>query len=205
MYDDLAFSRGNPRALNTSGQDSQYLQSTRYGEPPFSAAYAMQQGDQQLLGHYQSQEHQQIQRNQQRQREQQQQGHYHSQGYQQRQGFQQRHGDQQPYNQRPPWSRDDRTAMKVYKLPPKEVYSKICMKLNIRRDLFFDDFRMVAEELGMDRDTTEYIGQQKNPTDVIFLEHRPNVTAGELVKILHKIQRLDVAAELEKWIDQGST
>lgn len=187
VADDVVFPRGNPQVMQINGQESPYLQSTRYGEPPFSALYVKQQGDQQ------------------RQREQQQQGHYHSQGYQQQQGFQQRHGDQQLHNKRPPWSRDDRTAMKVYKLPPKEVYSKICMKLNIRRELFFDDFRMVAEELGMDRDTTEYIGQQKNPTDVIFLEHRPNVTASELVKILHKIERLDVAAELENWIDQGST
>lgn len=198
VHDNVALSRGNPEVLQRNGQDSQNLQSTRYEEPPFSAVFANQQGDQQLLGHYQSQGYPQIQVNQQRQREQQQQGHYHSQGYQQRQVFQQRH------EQQPPLSKGHRIALKVRELPLKEVYSKICVKLNIKR-MFFDDFRMVAEELGMDRDTTEYVGQQKDPTDFIFSEYRRNVTVGELVKILHKIERLDVATVLEKWIDQGST
>ena len=95
--------------------------------------------------------------------------------------------------------------MKVLDLPKKEVYSKICLKLNIRRDISFDDFRMLAEELGMDRDTTEYSGQQRNPTDFILSQYNPNVTVGELVKILHKIERLDVEAVLKDWIQQGST
>ena len=86
-----------------------------------------------------------------------------------------------------------------------KVYSKICLKLNIRRDISFDDFRMLAEELGMDRDTTEYCGQQINPTDFIFLQYNRDVTVGELVKILQKIERLDVAAVLKDWIQQGST
>ena len=95
--------------------------------------------------------------------------------------------------------------MKVLDLPLKEVYSKICVKLNVKRDTFFDDFRMLAEELGMDRDTTAYAGQQINPTAFIFSEYSPNLTVGELVKILHKIERLDIAAVLENWIEQGST
>ena len=88
--------------------------------------------------------------------------------------------------------------MKVRKLPLK-IYSKICMKLNIRRDWSFDDFRMVAEELGMDRDTTEFIGQHRNPTDSLFVEYY-YVTVLQLINILHKIERLDVAAILEEWI-----
>lgn len=79
------------------------------------------------------------------------------------------------------------------------------MKLNIKRDWSFDDFRMVAEELGMDRDTTECVGQQRNPADLIFSQYHTSLTVGELVKILHKIERQDVAEVLEKWNDQGST
>ena len=82
---------------------------------------------------------------------------------------------------------------------PLRIYSKICMKLNIRRDWSFDDFRMVAEELGMDRDTTEFIGQHRNPTDSLFVEYY-YVTVLQLINILHKIERLDVAAVLEEWI-----
>lgn len=89
--------------------------------------------------------------------------------------------------------------MKVRQLPLR-IYSKICMKLNIRRDWSFDDFRMVAEELGMDRDTTEFIGQHRNPTDSLFVEYYTYVTVLQLINILHKIERLDVAAILEEWM-----
>ena len=68
----------------------------------------------------------------------------------------------------------------------------------------FDDFRMVAEQLGMDADTREFLGQQKNPTDVMFKDYQQNVTVGELIKILHQIERFDVAAVLEEWIKEGS-
>ena len=95
--------------------------------------------------------------------------------------------------------------MKVLDLPLKEVYSKICVKLNIKRDIYFDDFRMLAEQLGMDRDSTEFAGQQINPTDFIFRVYNPDVTVDELVKVLHTIERLDVAAVLVDWIEQGST
>ena len=94
--------------------------------------------------------------------------------------------------------------MKVLDLP-KKVYSKICVKLNIKRDISFDDFRMLAEALGMDRDESAYSGQQINPTDFIFSEYHSNVTVGELDTILRKIERLDVAAVLEDWIQHGST
>ena len=88
----------------------------------------------------------------------------------------------------------------IVKTLPLRIYSKICIKLNIRRDWSFDDFRMVAEELGMDRDTTEFIGQHRNPTDSLFVEYYTSVTVLQLINILHKIERLDVAAILEEWI-----
>jgi len=94
--------------------------------------------------------------------------------------------------------------MKVLDMP-KKVYSTVCLKLNIKRDMSFDDFRMLAEALGMDRDKTTYSGQQINPTDFIFSEYNPNVTVGELVTILHKIERFDVEAVLKDWIQHGST
>ena len=209
--EDLAFPRGNPHIIQRNGQDSQYFQSTQYGVPPFSAAYASQQGHQHQ---YQSQGYRQrhvpnlSQAYQQGQQRHYQLPGYHIQHQQERyqsQGFQQQRGLQQIHKQQQPWSKDDRRAMRVLDLPRKDIYSKICVKLDIRRDLNFDDFRMVAEELGMDRETTEYAGQQKNPTDFIFLEFYPNVTVGELVNILHKIERMDVAEVLEKWIEQGST
>ena len=82
---------------------------------------------------------------------------------------------------------------------PLAVYSKICVKLNIIRD-FFDDFRMVAEKLGFDKDTIQFSGQGRNPTDKIFTQCRRKVTVGMLIKILHDIPRMDVAEVLEDWV-----
>ena len=82
---------------------------------------------------------------------------------------------------------------------PYGVYSKICTKLSIRSD-FFDDFRMVAQKLGMDRDAIEYIGQSRNPTDKIFTSGDRRVTVRRLIAILHEIKRSDVAEVLEDWV-----
>ncbi|CAH3024571.1 unnamed protein product [Porites evermanni] len=114
---------------------------------------------------------------------------------------QQTYGNQksQGHHQSERYSKEVKESMKVRQLPLR-IYSKICMKLNIRRDWSFDDFRMVAEELGMDRDTTEFIGQHRNPTDSLFVEYYTSVTVLQLINILHKIERLDVAAILEEWI-----
>ena len=114
---------------------------------------------------------------------------------------QQTYGNQQSegHHQSESYTKEVKESM-IVKTLPFRIYSKICIKLNIRRDWSFDDFRMVAEELGMDRDITELIGQQNNPTECLFKEHCPNVTVFQLINILHKIERLDVAAILEEWI-----
>ena len=107
----------------------------------------------------------------------------------------------QPLHQKLRYSTCDKNVVVVKNLP-YTVYNQVCLKLNIRRD-FFDDFRMVAEELGMDRDTTEFAGQDRNPSDKIFSQYYPSVTVRELIQILHKIERMDVAEILEKWIAEA--
>ena len=82
-------------------------------------------------------------------------------------------------DQKQRYTTNDRKMMEVRKLP-YPVYNKICIKLNIKRD-FFDDFRMVAEQLGVDRDTTEIAGQDRNPSEFIFSQCCPNVKVHELV------------------------
>lgn len=62
---------------------------------------------------------------------------------------------------------------------------------------------MVAETLGMDRDTTEYAGQDRNPSHKIFSQYYPTVTVRELIQILHKIERMDVAVILEEWVAEA--
>ena len=82
---------------------------------------------------------------------------------------------------------------------PFPVLNKICLKLNIMSQ-FFDDFRMVAERLGMDKDTIEWIGQSENPTHKIFSSCHRGAKVGRLTEILHEIERSDVAKVLEDWL-----
>ena len=82
---------------------------------------------------------------------------------------------------------------------PYHVLNQICTKLNIRSQ-FFDDFRMVAELLGTDKDTIECIGQSENPTYKIFTSCHRDVKVGRLIEILHEIKRPDVAKVLEDWV-----
>ena len=51
---------------------------------------------------------------------------------------------------------------------PLEVYSRVCLMLNIRRILRFDDFRMLAEKAGLDRYEIKFVEQLENPTDVLL-------------------------------------
>ena len=82
---------------------------------------------------------------------------------------------------------------------PYLVYRKICVTLNIERPLF-DDFRMVAEKLGMDRDVIQWIAQGENPTHQIFTSCHPGAKVGRLIEILHEIERPEVAKVLEDWV-----
>ena len=98
--------------------------------------------------------------------------------------------------------REDATPDKrerVVKDLPFSVLNKICMKLNAISQ-FFDDFRMVAETLGSDKDTIQCISQNDNPTYQLFTSCHRDVKVGRLIEILHEIKREDVAKVLEDWL-----
>jgi len=82
---------------------------------------------------------------------------------------------------------------------PFPVWNNICLKLNIMSP-FFDDFRMVAEQLGMDKDTIDWIGQSENPTHKMFTSCHRDAKVSRLIEILHAIGRLDVVKVLEDWL-----
>ena len=84
---------------------------------------------------------------------------------------------------------------------PFPVLNKICVKLNIKSPSF-DDFRMVAEKLGTDRDMIEWIGQSENPTYKIFTSYHRGAKVGRLIEILHEIERPEVAKVLEDWVGE---
>ena len=85
---------------------------------------------------------------------------------------------------------------------PFLVLKRICVLLNIISQ-FFDDFRMVAEKLGTDRDTVEWIGQSENPTYKIFTSCHRGAKVGRLIEIPHEIERPEVAKVLEDWVAES--
>ena len=100
-----------------------------------------------------------------------------------------------------------RLSTMLSKLPLK-VYSKLCMMLNVKRDLKFDDFRMLAEKVGFDRDFIRGIEQMTNPADVILQNwsSKSEATVGNLIELLkgEDLERMDVAKILEDWVNESS-
>ena len=97
-----------------------------------------------------------------------------------------------------------RRKMGVSNLPFKE-YSKVCRMLNIKRDLKFDDFRMLAEKVGFSRDEIRMIEQGENPTDTVLQtwSSKREATVGNLIDLLtgEDLERMDVAKVLEDWVN----
>lgn len=89
---------------------------------------------------------------------------------------------------------------------PYLVLSPICLKLNVKRDVKFDDFRMLAEKVGLNKDETDYIGQLKNPTEEILKtwSKKSEATVGKLIEILKgkDLERMDVVKVLEDWVNE---
>ena len=77
------------------------------------------------------------------------------------------------------------------------------MKLDVRR-MFSDDFRMLADECGIDREFIQLLEQQKEPTNEVIkkwtglLGSQANV--GAFIDIVKRIERFDVTEMLEAWI-----
>ena len=78
------------------------------------------------------------------------------------------------------------------------------MKLSVKRDMTFDNFRMVAEVLGVDRYAIDFLGQQSNPADVMFTQYGKLLQVDELIRILHEMERSDIAVVLEGWVVTGN-
>lgn len=89
---------------------------------------------------------------------------------------------------------------------PLSVYGRICMMLNVKRVVKFDDFRMLAEKVGLDKDETDFIAQQENPTEEILKtwSKRPEATVGKLIEILKgkDLERMDVVKVIEDWVNE---
>ena len=99
-----------------------------------------------------------------------------------------------------------RLSTKVKEIP-LSVFSQVCVKLNVKQQLRFNDFRMLAEKVGLKRDETECIDQRfENPTKEIVnvWSQKGQATVGQLIEWLKEdsFQRFDVAEILEDWVNE---
>ena len=85
---------------------------------------------------------------------------------------------------------------------PIKFYSKICKKLDITRHGFWDDFRMLAEKVGLDKDHSLWLGQRGNPTELIIqkFDSQENSSIGWFKTILKEMERYDVVTIIEEWV-----
>ena len=98
-----------------------------------------------------------------------------------------------------------RLNMKVTDIPFK-VYSQVCVKLNLKRELRFDDFRMLAEKVGLNKEETALIEQDyPNHTDEILKTWsvKNEASVGNLIELLteRSFDRQDVAQILQDWVN----
>ena len=90
---------------------------------------------------------------------------------------------------------------------PLRIHRKVCMKLNIKDDLYYSDFRMLGEVMGYDRDVTRNLEQEKNPTNELlkmWCSSNRQATVGRLIELLKHddLERMDVVEVLEKWVEE---
>lgn len=99
-----------------------------------------------------------------------------------------------------------RLNKKVTEIPLK-VYAQVCVKLNLKRELRFDDFRMLAEKIGLTKEEIVIIGQYySDPTDEILKtwSSKNEATVGNLIELLKEpnFDRQDVEQILQDWVNE---
>lgn len=102
-----------------------------------------------------------------------------------------------------------RLSVKVTKIP-YVVLSEVCKMMNIKDFLNYNDFRGLAEKIGLGRNDAELFDQRsKNPTDEILKEWArksyEEATVGKLITLLKAMERMDAVKELEDWVNEESS
>lgn len=86
---------------------------------------------------------------------------------------------------------------------PNKFYHKICIKLDTVRECFCDDFRLLGEKIGLDKDVTSWLGQRGNPTESIiqkFNSSKKNSCIGTFRAIIEEMDRNDVVTVIDEWL-----
>ena len=88
---------------------------------------------------------------------------------------------------------------------PYGILGLVCLKLNIKDDLHFRDFRLLGEKMGFSKDVTRNLEQRLNATEQLlklWSTTRPKATVGRLIEMLKEkdFDRSDVVELLEDWV-----
>lgn len=85
---------------------------------------------------------------------------------------------------------------------PYKFFCKICIKLNTSREPFCDDFRLLGEKVGLDKDDIELLGQKENPTKRIIdkFNSQKNSCISKFKAIVEEMGRNDVVTVIEEWV-----
>lgn len=81
---------------------------------------------------------------------------------------------------------------------PPPILNKTRLKLDAASQ-FLDYPQMLAEQLATGKETIEWIGESKNPTEIFTCCHR-DVKVGRLIDVLHEMEQPEVAKVLEDWV-----
>jgi len=94
---------------------------------------------------------------------------------------------------------------------PNALYRTVCIKLNSKDEISFNDYRMLCEKLGYDQTVARGLEQATtvNPTDELLWTWRTTraheATVEKLINLLKEEDfcRMDVVTILEDWVQNG--
>lgn len=78
----------------------------------------------------------------------------------------------------------------------------ICIMLDTPRELLWDDYRLLAEKVGLGNDVILWLGQQKNKTELILqkFDAQEDCSVRRFKAILEEMGRNDVVTVIEEWV-----
>ncbi|XP_068694907.1 uncharacterized protein [Montipora foliosa] len=93
-------------------------------------------------------------------------------------------------------------SWRLSKIPIMPFYRNICNKLNQRRECFWDDYRLLGEKIGLDKDEVSVLGQERNPTLSMIqkFDSKEGSCIGMFQEIMEEMERDDVVAIIKEWI-----
>lgn len=85
---------------------------------------------------------------------------------------------------------------------PYKFYRQVCIKLDTLRRLYWDDFRLLGEKVGLSKDEIAWLEQTGHPTKTIIekFDSQKNSCIGKFKAILEEMERSDVSIIIDEWV-----